>query len=618
MMKRILTALLIFSLLFAMVACDETTTQKPQSTSAETLQGNTEAKGTAATEPATTEPATTEPTTTEEPSEPVVEPDQKTAVLTQNGKALYQLVLEKNADDSAIRSAKRLGEALSTTYVAEASAKDVASIYIGKVQNAKGKELSQTFNHDMDYLVKVEGSNIYIMGNHNASLSDAMDYFLANLYADESGISYIGKENKRYYYLKDHSGYGIVGYDFIYDESGFAGGDIVFIPETADTYTFYWGDAKGKLANYTMLYSDEFLKKTLSEVSIQSFTAIPKGATRLLAYNGKNVLSYSFDLPESKQFKETQLYSFGALSDSHQGHRYDSTGNIPYSHFIDAVKDLSGMGASLIGMAGDFTYDNEEFEYQLHADVIKDLYAYNSKLPIYTVSGNHECKYTGFSKEWFLKYSRNVVDYDTDLDPIFTSDNDLDFVIELPDGSVMIYLNQQYYDYGNKSSRLLTDAQLNWLEARLEQYKDVTVFLYFHTFIDGEAGDAQTSTGKEYSLPLIAGTVEHTRFNALFTKYKNVVYFSGHSHQSFDLQLMDPKDANKTNLYTNIDNNNGSFATMVHIPSVAATRSGTNLSDAKNRSEGYLVRVYDEYVVFEGYDFVNNQNFAYATYIIMK
>jgi hypothetical protein len=211
-----------------------------------------------------------------------------------------------------------------------------------------------------------------------------------------------------------------------------------------------------------------------------------------------------------------------------------------------------------------------------------------------------------------------VVDYDTDLDPIFTSDNDLDFVIELPDGSVMIYLNQQYYDYGNKTSRLLTDEQLNWLEARLEQYKDVTVFLYFHTFIDGEAGDAQSSTGKEYSLPLIAGTVEHTRFNALFTKYKNVVYFSGHSHQSFDLQLMDPKDANKTNLYTNIDNNNGSFATMVHIPSVAATRSGTNLSNATNRSEGYLVRVYDEYVVFEGYDFVNNQNFAYATYIIMK
>jgi len=57
---------------------------------------------------------------------------------------------------------------------------------------------------------------------------------------------------------------------------------------------------------------------------------------------------------------------------------------------------------------------------------------------------------------------------------------------------------------------------------------------------------------------------------------------------------------------------------LVHIPSVAATRSGTGLSDAKNRSEGYLVRVYEDCIVFEGYDFVNNQNFAYATYIIAK
>jgi hypothetical protein len=81
---------------------------------------------------------------------------------------------------------------------------------------------------------------------------------------------------------------------------------------------------------------------------------------------------------------------------------------------------------------------------------------------------------------------------------------------------------------------------------------------------------------------------------------------------------MEEKAGDKSNLYTNIDNNDGSFATMVHIPSVAATRSGTGLSDAKNRSEGYLVRVYEDCIVFEGYDFVNNQNFAYATYIIAK
>ena len=409
---------------------------------------------------------------------------------------------------------------------------------------------------------------------------------------------------------------GIVHYDFLYDQPGFAGGTVEFCAAATDTYTFYWGNEKGKLENYSMLCQQKISAGDLVEITIQSFTAIPEGATCLLATGTTDKTVYSYEIPVERRFKKEALYSFGALSDSHQGYRYDKTGDIPYNHFVDAVKDLSAMGATIIGMSGDFTYNNEEFEYQLHAKVIKELFQYNPKLPIYTTSGNHECKYTGFSKDWFLKYSRNVVDYDTDMDPIFSDGNELDFVIELPDGSVMIYLNQQYYDYNTTTSRLLDDYQIEWLEKKLEQYKDRTVFLFFHTFIDEEAGDASTHTGKEYSLPLISGTVEYKKFTELFAKYKNVVYFSGHSHQSFDLQFMKEKAGDKDNLYTNIDNNNGTFATMVHIPSVAATRSGTGLSDAKNRSEGYLVTVYEDCIVFQGCDFVNNQNFAYATYII--
>ena len=208
--------------------------------------------------------------------------------------------------------------------------------------------------------------------------------------------------------------------------------------------------------------------------------------------------------------------------------------------------------------------------------------------------------------------------YDTKLLPVFSDGNTLDFVIELPDGSVMIYLNQIYYDYGKTTSRLLDDTQLDWLGARLEEYRDKTVFLFFHTFLDEEAGDASTSAGKEYSLPLIAGTVDHTRLVKYLTKYRNVVYFSGHSHQSFDLQFMKEKAGDKSNLYTNIDDNGGNFATMVHIPSVAAPRTGEKLSDDKTRSEGYVVYVYEDRVVLRGYDFVNQQTLAYACYVIMK
>ncbi len=411
---------------------------------------------------------------------------------------------------------------------------------------------------------------------------------------------------------------GISNYDYLYDAPGFAGGTFDFTPEITDTFTFYWADENGKLADYTMLYSDLFYADVTAEITIQSFTAIPEGATRLIAVGSEKLGKiYSYEIPAERQFGAKELYSFGAISDVHQGTRYGAT-SVPYDHFVDAVKILSGKGVSLIGICGDISYENEEFEYVLYAEAIRELYNFNSKLPIYTVSGNHEAKYTGFSRTWFLEYSRDVVDYDTTFEPIFSGGNDLDYVIELPDGSVMIYLNQVYYDYGTTSSRLLDDYQLDWLGEKLEQYKDTTVFLFFHTFLDAEAGDANTSSGKEYGLPLIAGTVEHTKLTQYLTEYKNVVYFSGHSHQSFDLQFEPCKTPGRTNLYTNIDNNNGTFATMVHIPSVAAPRVGVSLSDDKTRSEGYIVHVYEDYVVFEGYDFVNEQTFAYATYIISK
>ncbi len=413
---------------------------------------------------------------------------------------------------------------------------------------------------------------------------------------------------------------GILSYNFLYETPGFAGGTLEFKPKTAGTYTFYWGDAKGKLANHTKLYSSSFKADTLTTVSIQSFTAIPKGATRVLAINSSGTITYSYNIPESHLFNATELYSFGALSDTHQGDRYGST-SIPYDHFVDASKILHEKGAITVGICGDFSYDNVESEYILHADAIKDIYAFAPDMPIFTTSGNHEAKHTGFSRDWYLKYTRNLVNYNSNLTMKFSDGNDLDYVVELPDGSVMIFLHQKYYDYGKSTSRLLDDSQLDWLGARLEQYKDSAVFLYFHTFMDEEVGDASSAGGGEYSLPMISSTKDYKRLDAYFKQYKNVIYFSGHSHLSFDSQFITPKPG-KTNYDKNIDDKNGTYATMVHIPSCAAPRTLSNtsssLSNASNRSEGYLVHVYEDYIIFEGYDFVKDQTIAYATYIIEK
>lgn len=406
---------------------------------------------------------------------------------------------------------------------------------------------------------------------------------------------------------------GILEYDFLYDKPGFAGGTLTFMPETDDVYTFYWADENGQLKDYTMLYSGEFAANIEAEVTIQSFTAIPKGATRLIAVSGSKQVTYSYTIPESRRFNQEELYVFGALSDTHQGTRYGST-SIPYNHFINAAKVLAQKGAISIGICGDFSYDNIESEYILHANAIKEIYKTAPNMPIFTTTGNHESKYTGFSYDWYMKYARNAVEYDSDLTCLYFDGNELDYVVELPDGSVMIYFHQMYYDYGKSSSRLVTDAQLEWLGARLEQYQDKTVFFFFHTFMDEQVGDA-SSANDEYGLPMISSTVEYKKFTEYFTKYTNVVYFSGHSHWAFDSQLVTPKPG-KTNYDKNIDDKDGTFATMVHIPACSTPRVLVGSGD--NRSEGYIVHVYETCIILEGYEFVQGETFAYATYIIEK
>ena len=413
---------------------------------------------------------------------------------------------------------------------------------------------------------------------------------------------------------KIYTAVGITNYAFLCDTPGFAGGTLTFLPETTDVYTFYWADDNGKLKNYTMLCSDEFLANEEAEITIQSFTAIPKGATHLIGVSGDGDVVYTYTIPQSRRFTEEELYTFGALSDTHQGNRYGST-DIPYNHFINAAQTLYEKGAITVGICGDFSYSNLESEYVLHSQAIQQIYAFAPDMPIFTTTGNHESKYTGFSYDWYMQYARDVVDYNSELDYVYFDGNELDYVVELPDGSVMIYLHQIAYDYGSSNSRLLYDSQLKWFEARLEQYKDTTVFLFFHSFLDEEVGDA-TAPGNEYGYPIISSTVEYKKFTELFTKYTNVVYFSGHSHWTFDAQLEDPK-AGKTNYDKNIDDKEGTFATMVHIPACSTPRVVTG-GQRSGASEGYIVHVYENCIVFEGYEFVKGETFAYATYIIEK
>ena len=393
---------------------------------------------------------------------------------------------------------------------------------------------------------------------------------------------------------QDDPGVGIIDYDFTYDTPGFAGGSFRFIAESTERYEFYWGDAFGALEAYTYLTVGAFQKGVQTEVVIHSYTAIPKDATRLLAISESGAYSYSFDIPVEHLFAQEELYTFGALADTHQGTR-SGPESLSYDRLVNAGEILSQKGAVLIGINGDIATNNTEREYYLHGEAVKEIFGIDPTMPIYTVTGNHEAKYTGFSREWYDQYAREIVEYDTDLVAIYTAENDLDYVVEMPDGSVIIFLHQIYYDYGKATSRLMDDSQLDWLGECLEQYKDRTVFLFFHTEMQGKVGYFSNS-----NLVMATRTEDYKRLDAYFKQYTNVIFFSGHSHADFD-KVFDEQYFDRV-----INSYDGEYATLVHLPSLAYS----NL--------GHVVHVYEDYIVFEGYDFENGQTVAYGTFIIER
>ena len=393
---------------------------------------------------------------------------------------------------------------------------------------------------------------------------------------------------------QDNPGVGIIDYVFTYDTPGFAGGSVSLIAESSETYYLYWGNADGILPNYSYLHSVPLKKGVFAEVSIHSYTAIPKGASCLIAVSESGSYTYSFDIPAEQLFTQEELYIFGALADTHQGTRYGPETK-SFDRLINAGEILSQKGAILIGINGDIATNNTEREYYLHGEAIKEIYAMNPNMPIYTVSGNHEAKYTGFSREWYDTYARNIVEYQTDFQAIYTEDNDLDYVVELPDGSVIIFLHQVYYDYGKTTSRLMDDYQLDWLGDRLEQYKDRTVFLFFHTEMENKVGHFNNTT-----LLMMEKTEDYKRFDAYFKQYTNVIFLNGHSHETFE-RIFDETRADRM-----INTYGGEYATLVHVPSLA-------YSDI-----GHIVHVYEDYIVFEGYDFGNNETIAYGTFIVER
>ncbi len=414
---------------------------------------------------------------------------------------------------------------------------------------------------------------------------------------------------------------------FSNDTAGSAAGTVTLTAQADGAYSLYWGDAQGeKLASHAAdrdVPYTEFATVTVKdgkgEADLYDFLAIPAGAQSVLVYGG-DVLAGTTALPQEKLRGEAYTYSFGALSDVHFG-RYNESGTgddacITFPAALDFFKDY---GVSMVAMSGDLSKNGEKDAYEKFNRIASQY-----DFPVFTCKGNHDCRFGYTLENWQDYINPGVYGEEKREGVLAVADNGLDFVFRGKEthGDVFIFFSQIAGQYLLPTSRIVTDAQLDWLEEQLETYKNERVYLFFHTFLNAPSGNPLMGEGNLltkslsfYPLFFAPYSKDERQFRTLMETYKNVTFFNGHSHWAHYLESINPN--------LNITDYDGTTATMVHISSVTAPRisSDTTLlwkSAAMERSEGYLVTVYPDHYVLTACDFLQNQMLAYATYVVMK
>ncbi len=325
----------------------------------------------------------------------------------------------------------------------------------------------------------------------------------------------------------------------------------------------------------------------------------PKGAKSIGVYdsNGKRVCT----IPLGRMTPPTKakLYSFGVLSDI-QLADYRPTS---FTKFDNALGFFEEQGASFCCHSGDFTdyglwYPSNTYQVSTYNPILFEEYqriCNKHNIPVYGNCGNHE-SYNGYNIVGTYTTADGTVVNNLDKLEYYTGKG-LFFEITQND-DVFIFLGQP------SENIPMSDEALQWLYGRLEANRNKRCYIFVHPNIS-----TGNPLGAYASNPLFnLWGVKTTAFTNLLKHYKNTILFHGHTHTKFECQEQDEKST-----YSIEDG-----FRSVHVPSSGAPRDVINgaLVTKNDESQGYLVDVYDDCIVLNGMDFINNKPVPLGTFKI--
>lgn len=298
----------------------------------------------------------------------------------------------------------------------------------------------------------------------------------------------------------------------------------------------------------------------------------PNGAKKICVYDSNE--NKVCDIPLGRLTPPTQskLYSFLAIADVHV--QYDTA-----TEDLQRALTYAENNCDFTCICGDLTQSGTD----AHLTQYKNIASAYTK-PIYAAGGNHESIPSNMTYDRLTTYTGNPMYYS------FTKGNDV---------FIMLSHYGAYHD-GNGgwlSSEFVSIEEIQWLYETLEANRNKRCFIFNHVYpYEDGVGDAWRYYNGKYWSTQDGGVGQ--AFISLLKHYKNTILFHGHSHLRFKLQEVDKK--------ANYSSEVGYRS--VHIPSLAAPRD--RIDDSTQyiyaESEGYVIDVYDNYIILNGRDFIDN------------
>ena len=320
----------------------------------------------------------------------------------------------------------------------------------------------------------------------------------------------------------------------------------------------------------------------------------PREAESIGIYDSSMKRMWCIFIEDFKPSYTEPLYSFGLLSDIHLVP--DNKVNC-LDNFQHALEFLNGKGIEFICHCGDISEHGTEEEFALFKQMVT---TYSADVPVYTTTGNHDCQYEGINPELWMQY--------TGHDLVF------EFSRTLPGGDTdhFLFLGMSYWRMVYEKAYLKTNIQ--WLEAKLNQYSGERCFVFTHLFFPDRAGNLNHIYPERHWLT----GVELQSLQGLCDRYLNSFWFSGHSHWKWSLQ----KYEDWANVFRVYEGGVPASGWCVHVPSCSKPQDSNGLSSGEKgsrvekseESEGAIVHVYDDHIDIFGIDFKADKYLPIATY----